>query len=312
MAKELVKTSRNKVVHKYILEPYTGRNSRHTCPNCRKNHSYTRFIDVTTGEYLSEEFGRCNRTEKCGYFNSPYGKNILDNKIMVSKEEVLEKFQSVESTDTSIISPATIIKSMTLKDNFSTYLINHFGPRAVEFLLKYKVGESDKWEGATVFWQIDKDYDTRTGKIMLYDENCKRVKEPYNKVSWAHCQDKGLNFTYDYNLKQCLFGEHLINDEIEEYHIVEAEKTAIICNIASPDKIWLAVGGLEMINPERLEVLSGSKMIFYPDKGEKAFDKWKSKLESLGGDFDYEINRGIEKISSLKDGDDLADYILNK
>lgn len=75
---------------------------------------------------------------------------------------------------------------------------------------RYKVGTSKYWDGATVFWQTDNQNKVRTGKIMLYNpETGKRIKEPYNHVTWVHSVlHKG-----DYNLKQCFFGEHLLPEE---------------------------------------------------------------------------------------------------
>ena len=66
---------------------------------------------------------------------------------------------------------------------------------------RYKVGTSKYWDGATVFWQTDNQNKVRTGKIMLYNsETGKRIKEPYNHVTWVHSVlHKG-----DYNLKGTL------------------------------------------------------------------------------------------------------------
>lgn len=55
------------------------------------------------------------------------------------------------------------------------------------FFKKYKIGTSKNWNGATVFWQTDNQNNIKTGKIMLFDKlSCKRVKEPYNHITWIH------------------------------------------------------------------------------------------------------------------------------
>lgn len=42
---------------------------------------------------------------------------------------------------------------------------------------------------------------------MLYNPTTgKRIKEPYNHVTWVH----SVLHKEDYNLKQCFFGEHLL------------------------------------------------------------------------------------------------------
>jgi len=57
--------------YRYILEPYHGKNSRFTCPACKKSHQFTRYIDAETGEYLADNVGICNRLNSCGYHYSP-------------------------------------------------------------------------------------------------------------------------------------------------------------------------------------------------------------------------------------------------
>ncbi len=80
--------------YKYSLEKYSGSKSRFVCPNCNKRE-YTRFINTETREYLSYEFGRCNRIIKCGYFKYPNQENNINyenNNVFVEPEiEYLDK-----------------------------------------------------------------------------------------------------------------------------------------------------------------------------------------------------------------------------
>jgi hypothetical protein len=57
--------------HIFILEPYSGKDTRHTCPNCRKAKSFTRYVDTRTGKYIHSTCGRCNREINCGYHYTP-------------------------------------------------------------------------------------------------------------------------------------------------------------------------------------------------------------------------------------------------
>ena len=311
MAREIQQKVESNHVYRYILEPYRSPSSRITCPNCRAKHSYARYVDVTNGEVLDDKFGKCDRVERCGYFETPYGADIENTSLMVPQKEVKEKYKEQFTGPISLINKAVVLESQTMEDTFSKFLIKKFGhEKAVPSLLKYKVGESTKWDGATVFWQLDEEYDVRTGKIILYDDEGKRVKKPFPKISWEHISDKDLEHIPDFNLKQCLFGQHLVKEETEVCHIVEAEKTAVICDIFSKaEGVWVSIGGLEMISEERLRPLQGKKLIFYPDKGDKAQEKWTKKLEPLMEEWDIRINRSLET-STLEDGSDLADYIL--
>lgn len=312
---EIRRKHKQSTTFRYVLERYTGPKSRQRCPNCGAKHTYSLYIDVETGEKLSDNFGKCSRIEKCGYFNSPYGKDVGDKSLIIPVSKVKEDLKPTLDSSISYINPAIVLDSMTFEDNFSKFLFSVFEPEKVmRSLLKYKVGESSRWEGSTVFWQIDSEYDARTGKIILYDINTgKRVKEPRKLISWAHVPDRNLSVIPDYNLKQCLFGEHLISEKITKYNIVESEKTAIICDINSKedDVVWLALGGLELVDPERLKVLEGMKMTFYPDKGDKAYKKWHDKLKDLMTTENIKINRWIEK-TDLEEGADLADSILSQ
>src|SRR5690606_34441643 len=133
----------------------------------------------------------------------------------------------------------------------------------------YQIGTSKHWRGAVAFWQIDELNEVRTGKIMLYNEfTGKRIKEPFNHITWAH---RALKLDV-FNLKQCLFGLPLIKESNKPIAIVESEKTAIISSLYLPQLTWLACGGIGNLNKEVCAPLNGRKVILYPDLS--AFDKW--------------------------------------
>lgn len=69
----------------------------------------------------------------------------------------------------------------------------------------------------------------------------------------------------DFELKQCLFGEHLLRDKAKPIAIVESEKTAIIASVYLPQFIWLAVGSLTNLNAEKCSVLKGRTVTLFPD-----------------------------------------------
>ena len=58
-------------MYKYQLEKYRGRNTRHVCPQCGRKNVFTRYIDTTTHRYISDNVGKCNRLDKCGYHYTP-------------------------------------------------------------------------------------------------------------------------------------------------------------------------------------------------------------------------------------------------
>ncbi|MDD3688386.1 MAG: DUF6371 domain-containing protein [Bacteroidales bacterium] len=205
------------------------------------------------------------------------------------------------------------INKIANRNNFVKFLINHFGHVTAEFLVKkYFIGSSDKLPFKTIFWQIDKDFDVRTGKIMLYDKNTgNRIKNVSGAFSWIHAKFKISDFT----LKQCLFGEHLLSYQENKRKIVaivESEKTAIIASVYFPNMIWLATGGIHNLQVEKFKVLKNRKIILYPDLN--AFVKWSEKamgLKSIASAL--KVSNVLElnaDQSEKKLGLDLADYLL--
>lgn len=107
---------------------------------------------------------------------------------------------------------------------------------------------------------------------MLYDSTTgHRIKEPRSYVSWVHTE---LNLQ-DYNLKQCLFGEHLLSDNpTKSVAIVESEKSALIATHYMPEFTWLATGGMHgCFKADAVSALKGRSVMLCPDLGAKMFGK---------------------------------------
>ena len=192
---------------------------------------------------------------------------------------------------------------------FVQYLNELFGVEvASELIKKYFIGTSKHWQGATVFWQIDKHGKVRTGKIMLYDSTTgKRIKEPFNHINWVHSLLKMPEF----ELRQCLFGEHLLNDKAKPVAIVESEKTAVIASVYFPQFIWLAVGSVSNLKAEFCSVLAGRTIKLFPDLN--CFDKWSAIAKKIFNPELVEVSDLLERNASeaeRKQGFDLADYLI--
>lgn len=76
------------------------------------------------------------------------------------------------------------------------YLYKTIGSNATNHQFeRYCVGTSNKWNGSTVFWQIDVNNNIRGGKVMAYNpQNGHRIKEPQAYVSWVHSLLKLSNY----------------------------------------------------------------------------------------------------------------------
>ena len=297
---------------RYRLEPYNGMKTRFCCPKCGKHNVFTKYIDTDKNDYLNDSVGCCNRIIKCGYHYKPK-EYFLDNNI--PSNTIFKKYISFDKKpklEISYIDIEIMKKSIAPKESnfFIDYLVSLWDLETASFLAeKYNIGTSKYWNGATVFWQKDKEGKIRSGKIMLYNAvNGKRVKKPYNYINWVHKVLKLENF----NLKQCYFGEHLlIEDKSKPVAIVESEKTAIISSIYLPEFIWLACGSVNNLNASKTKCLKGRSVVLFPDL--KCFDIWNDKIPKLTNLARFRVSTLLRDNASEAEknmGLDLADYLI--
>ncbi len=299
------------------MEPYKGMKTRYSCPTCKhKVKTFTRYIDRDTGEHLHMDVGRCSRESNCGYHYTPkqyFQENGIKNEFLqrYARARVLYSDPAEDFKPTTFI-PVEIFKASLQhheKNHFVKFLIDLFGMEvASQSISRYFIATSKHWNGATVFWQIDKHGKIRTGKIMLYSPSTgKRVKEPYDYITWVHTLLKQPAF----ELRQCLFGEHLLNDNSKPVAIVESEKTAVVASVYLPQFIWVAVGSLTNLNAEKCSILKGRIVTLFPDLN--GYEKWSSKAKELSTFATVTVSDLLErKATDLErnQGLDLADYLV--
>ena len=304
--------------HRFILEPYKGIATRHSCPKCHKKRCFARYIDTEGKIEFPSYVGRCNHEQSCGYHFTPkeyFEKNPTKNEAFKKEDAVsYKKREMSKPLPTSYIDENIMRSSQKCYEtnNLFLFLTSQFGETsALSLMEKYHVGTSKHWNGATVFWQVDNQSKIRTGKVMLYNpETGKRVKEPYNHVSWVH----SLIPHKEYNLSQCFFGEHLINeDRTKPIALVESEKTALIASYYLPQFLWIASGGKNgCFNAKSLSVLRNRDVVLFPDLGATA--AWKEKQSSMkalgirASLFDFLEQQACEEDKAK--GLDIADYLL--
>lgn len=284
-----------------------------TCPVCGRQKCFTEIMDMVTGEIMPG-FGICDHTSKCGFKNFPKGKDFEDTRMFVPESHI--KPELVDHGVSNSLEARDILPYLKNydKNTLFIFLCTLFDESLVyKVFSKYNVGTIDifSWNGCSVFFQTDVNYITRTGKILDYDKRTgKRVKDGYGNghITYMH------SMIYpDYSLKQCLFGEHLLNEfgPDEVVNIVESEKTAIICSLNSPNKLFMATGGLMNLRLSVMEVLYGKKIIAHPDKG-SGYSKWGEKTSGFLSDFNIELSDFLENKKNFNDGDDIADCIISK
>jgi hypothetical protein len=284
---------------RYSLEKYKGRSTRYFCPECNKR-TFTRYIDTHTIKHLSEYTGRCNRVEKCGYHFTP--KMFFDkNGFELDYQEKQDYRPKPIEKPPSCIDRKLLIKSLTNynKNNLAIGLCKYFPKHIVmEVLKKYYVGTAKG--NRTIFWQVNRAGQVRTGKVMSYNPASLK-REGY--INWVHCILNKTNF----NLKQVFFGSHLLFDKTVPVAIAEGEKNAIFGALYYPQYNWIAVGSIGMLNIRKLNSLKDYQVTLFPDKG-IAFEKWSNIADAAC--FEVKVNTVLEN-TTLSDGDDVADLVVS-
>lgn len=360
---------------KYSLDESS---KKYICPNCNKK-TFVYYVDTVSGNYLTTDFGRCDREQNCGYHKAPpkgkkaylieflsltsvslkavklvdlngiisivpksqileqntkacfvtewylnkeYKGHYLNNEskyfntddfVMINEVKNIPPPEPIKPSFHSLVLLDEMYNVNPIDDSFTSFLSSKFTHDEVTTAKRnyFICGTNcvwQKWNDTTVFWQIDNKERIRGAKVMQYDcRTGKRIKKPYNLINWLHKVIKEP----DFNLKQCLFGLHLVNSDYQkDIAIVESEKTAIIMSIILPEFIWLSTGSKSNFKPELLEPLKKRKCIAYPDKSE--FSKWNETATELNKkDFQIVVSDLMER-TDLEDGSDLADYYLTE
>jgi hypothetical protein len=317
---------------KFTLEPYKGMRSRYKCPQCGRSHKFTRYINKETGDYIGDNVGRCDRENSCGYHFKPSEFFQHSPGTDYYKPKVKEPERPVNYLPFHLVNDTMREYS---KNNFFLFLKSKFGEEEA-FLLckKYNIGTSKHWKGGTIFWQIDIKGRSRQCKIMLYNfDSGKRIKSETQAFRWDEVVNKyredigGNDKVYfagrrllrdivsEPNLRQCFFGEHLLNIK-GKIALVESEKTAIIASHFFPDFIWLATGGsngARFTDPEVCKVFRSRDIVFFPDLGQ--FTNWQEKANKIQKVIQCKIIVSDLLEQNANDlqrsqGWDLADYLL--
>ena len=284
------------------------------CPNCGKR-TLKRYVCRSTGDYLADHVGRCNREQNCTYHYVPK-EFFKENPTKQSFQSPNFEAKQAIVKEISCISQTIFQGSLTRyeQNNFVSFLKTLFGEHLTKKLIeRFHIGTSKYWNGATVFWQIDELGNVRIGKIMLYDvKEGKRIKQPFNHVNWVHTVLKLEN----YHLQQCLFGVEQLKNAAADTTvcIVESEKTAIIMSVIEPNCVWLATGGMGNLKAENCQCLRHRNVKLYPDLG--GFEKWRAKENELQKICKFVTTSDLlERNATEQDrkaGFDLADYFLKK
>lgn len=258
------------------------------CPNCGQKR-FVPYVLASDGVTpAGAEYGRCDREQSCGYQRYPDGeKMVVAVPQQVQQKEMLRYVGKMNDTP-PIQFHLWMSEVLTFTDALVTINDYHID------------GIDDK----VIWWQIDRDGVVRTGKVMKYLANGHRDKSDTFPVTWAHKHRRLKDQFKGEELKQCLFGEHLLTKYPDKpVALVESEKTAVIMSRIYPDHLWLATGGSQGIkSDERLVPLRGRKVLLIPDNGQ--YWNWKRTADKYG----WLISDALEKDAPF-DGADVLDIV---
>ena len=154
--------------------------------------------------------------------------------------------------------------------------------------LRYKLGRAN--DGGVIFWEIDDSQKVRDGKIMYYRDDCHRDHDHH--PDWvSHRLKAHYGYDGDLSVDRCLFGLHLLGVVGGTVCVLESEKSAVICSELFPQALWLASGGLSMLNAAKLYPLRDHKVVLFPDTDPdgKAFQSWQSVASTAQEFFKHPI-----------------------
>lgn len=304
--------------NKPYLQPYKGMSTRHECPQCKTKKSFTFYIDGNTNKPIHPTVGRCEREGKCGYHYTPKQYFIDNPSNKLECEKFTPIYKSIEPPKPiGTISYSYVEKSTSFNSDFVHFLSKILSKeQIIQVSINYALGATKT--GNVIFWQIDIKNKVRTGKIMQYNPiTGHRIKHKSDAIDWVHNKLKNSKvLQQDYNLVQCFFGEHLLTKRpTATIAIVESEKSALIASCLLPDFIWLAAGNANGLNIDKCKVLTGRKVILYPDL--KEFDKWTKKAKEIETQYQCKIivSSLLENIATdeeKENGLDIADYIIKE
>ncbi len=180
----------------------------------------------------------------------------------------------------SLIPMDLIDRSQSNSHGLYTYLAGMFPADILNRTMQaYRVGATR--DGSSIFPQLHLDGKCRTGKIIPYDPATgRRIKE--RGADWLHARLMRMNgkAASDYNLRQCLFGEHLLPQHPNaSVCLAESEKSAVICSMVWPDYLWVATGGKMNFRQEMLLPLAGRKVVVFADCDATA--DWQEKMQHI-------------------------------
>lgn len=313
---------------RYILDKSS---KKYICPACQKK-TLVRYRDNETNELMPEQFGRCDREDKCRYQNDPYKDDNYQAESFIQKP--------IEAPRTYYI-PIEVLKATLTNYEQNIFIQNllknikyPFPVEAIEKVIGlYNLGTvtSGYMCGAITFPFIDKYGKIRAIQAKKFDKNNHTTHTNFLHALIEKESDVVPQWITDYNKNElkvsCLFGEHLLKQYPNNpVALLEAPKSAIYGSLyfglpkTESSLIWLAVYNLSSLNIEKVKSLRDRKVVLFPDLSADghAFKLWSAKADEFNKRFlnaSFIVSDLLERKASHEarvKGYDLGDYLIEK
>lgn len=287
---------------------------KHFCPACNKKR-FVRYVDTKTGEYLPEQYGRCDRSDNCSYDLNPYSDGyakMIWKREQGNRSDFSNKWKPQQPKPKPQPEPEPIFFDFeTFKQTLGNYDKNVFiqnllcrvqfpfeAADVTRVIQLYRLGTvaNGYRTGAITFPFIDTKNNVRAIQVKQFDETNHTTGTDFlhSIIEKHHTRNsKPLPEWLEAYTKQekritCLFGEHLLsrypNNPIA---LVEAPKTAVYGTLyfglpeAPENLIWLAVYNKSSFTFDKMKALKGRFVYVFPDlsKDGNTFKEWENKAK---------------------------------
>lgn len=309
-----VNTKRRKMntEHRYKLDKSS---KKYLCPDCGKKR-FVRFMDIKTGEYAPEQYGRCDKGDG-HYFVNPYAdgyakaiweqeqgnrselpKNWKPQRKKVipqpTPEPVFFDFETFKQT----LQPARYEKNTFIQNLLDRVQFPFEAGEVTRAIELYRLGTvaNGYRAGANTFPFIDSKDNVRAIQVKQFDKQNHTTSTDFlhSIIEKFHTRNnKPLPEWLEVYTKQdkrisCLFGEHLLSKYPNNpVALVEAPKTAVygLLYFGLPETpqsiIWLAVYNKSSFSFDKLKALKGRYVYVFPDLSNdgNTFKEWEAKAK---------------------------------
>ncbi len=320
--------------YQYRLDP-SSRKFR--CPGCGQL-KFVRYIDTQTARYLPEQYGRCDREQRCGYHLNPYkdgyGREQSGRAWLPTR---LQAPPPPPPADKLVHFPAATYSHFEgnrfWRSDFVMNLIRNVpypfrASEVLEVAMLYRLGsvrqQTGEYDNAVCFPFIDTNGNIRAVQVKMFDKSSHTtattflhalLRKEYNRRGG----DDGWLKEYEQQGKKitCLFGAHLLKLYPDNpVKLVEAPKTAIIGTLcygipaeSKNNPVWVAVYNKSSFTYDKMKDLAGRDVEVFPDLSEvtdgsgngATFQEWKRKAEEImrqNPSLSFRFNDYLERVAT--------------